>query len=244
MTTLQLADIESVETTENSDILTQLVTELADLRERVSDLETENQQLRSELADERQQRGQSDASIRQEVTDLRDELADERQQRGQSDASIRQEVTALTETLEQGSGDDTPTAESETTGSVPPQTPLEQVVSLDEEMAESELTANQQRARFVARDFRQYATSVPAGLSMESGDIRRVLRAGTDTKGRTATVSRVMDFLDDLGGDETRVVKRRGSRRLVADESLVARLETAVTGESRTDNTVVMSRAG
>jgi hypothetical protein len=44
-----------------------------------------------------------------------------------------------------------------------------------------------------------------------------------------------MDLLDDLGGDETKIVEKRGTKRLVFTDELVSRLEriTADTGLSR-----------
>lgn len=181
------------------DAVTALAEQVSDLTDRVTDLEDENEQLRQQL---------NDHTIRLDA--LGTGLTNANEQIDELDGQSR---------------DNDPTPQADDTGPTSPETPLEQVVALDEEMAELELTANQQRARFVAKDFREYATSVPAGLSMESGDIRRVLRAGTDCDGRTATVARVIDFLDNLGGDDAHVVKRRGSRQIVMDSELVARLE-------------------
>lgn len=220
MNTNTLADIESVATGENSEVIEQLAETVANLTERVTNLEAENEQLREQLDDN---------------TARMDALGD-----GLSNANEQIEEMEAEEPQSRGAN---PPSQADDTDPTRPETPLEQVVALDESMADSELTANQQRARFVAKDFREYATSVPAGLSMESGDIRRVLQAGTDCNGRTATVARVIDFLDNLGGDDAHVVKRRGSRQIVMDSALVARLERAV-ASSGPDNTVVMTATG
>lgn len=103
------------------------------------------------------------------------------------------------------------------------ETPLEQVVAMPEEMVDEQLTANQERARFVATDVRDYTESVPAGWMISSSDLRRVLGAYDDS-GHTETVARVFDILDDLGGEEVRVVERRGTKRVVFDDALVERL--------------------
>lgn len=105
-----------------------------------------------------------------------------------------------------------------------PETPIEQVVAMPEEMATDQLTANQDRARFVATDVRDYAESVPAGWAISSTDLRRVLQAYDDS-GHTETVARVFDILNDLGGDEIRIVDRHGTRRIVFTDDLVARLD-------------------
>jgi hypothetical protein len=92
-------------------------------------------------------------------------------------------------------------------------------------MATSELTANQERARFVAKDVVEYTRSVPAGRAIKSSEIATVLRAGTDCKGRSQTVSRVIEFLNDLGGDGVEVVERRGERRVIFDDHAAHRLQ-------------------
>jgi hypothetical protein len=105
-----------------------------------------------------------------------------------------------------------------------PETPIEQVVSMPEDMADSQLTANQDRARFVASDLTDYGQSVPAGWAISSSDLRRVLQA-YDSSGHTETVARVFDILDDLGDDHTKIVDRRGTKRIVFDSDLVDRLD-------------------
>jgi hypothetical protein len=102
-------------------------------------------------------------------------------------------------------------------------TPLEDLVTLPDTVLDEE-RANTQRAVFVARDVSEYTKSVPAGRVVTSSELRTVLRAGTDSKGHRQTVSRVMNLLDDLGGDETKIVERRGTKRLVFTDEIVERL--------------------
>jgi hypothetical protein len=104
-----------------------------------------------------------------------------------------------------------------------PETSLEQTTALPEEMVEEE-SANVQRAVFIARDVSDYTTSVPAGRAITSGELRRVLRAGTDCNGHSQTVDRVIQVLDDLGGEGTKVVERRNERRVVFTDDLCQRL--------------------
>jgi hypothetical protein len=162
------------------------------------------------------------------IDDLEDRLSDEREQRGRDDAELRSRISDLEDRLddvEDGEiSAETPTPDGEESGSKSSETPLERVCSLPEPAVDRELSANQRRARFVAKDVEQYASKVPAGFAITSGEISTVLRAGTDCEGRTQTVSRVMDFLRELGKDDVKVVKRRGTKRVVLSEELVGRL--------------------
>lgn len=117
---------------------------------------------------------------------------------------------------------DTTNTQNETSRS--PQTPLERVVGLPEPIADTELTANQERARFIARDVQDYAERVPAGFSITSSALRKVLKAKDGTTPHTQTVTRVIEFLEDLGGDGVDVVKRRGTKRVVFTPEAVERL--------------------
>ncbi len=172
------------------------------------------------------------------IDELEDRLDDEQTQRGKDDAELRQRIHELEERLDdvedEESTTETPTPDGEKDGSTDTQTPLEQICNLPEEAVVSQLSANQRRARFVARDVDQYASKVPAGYSITSGEISTVLRAGTDCDGRTQTVARVMDFLDRLGGDAVKIVKRRGTKRIVFDEEIVEKLGEI---EDQGDNT-------
>ncbi len=61
-------------------------------------------------------------------------------------------------------------------------------------LADGELTTNQDRARFSARDVRDYTEKAPAGLVIDSQTITKVLTAAEGTKPHTqggrATVCR------------------------------------------------------
>jgi chemotaxis regulatin CheY-phosphate phosphatase CheZ len=172
------------------------------------------------------------------IDELEDRLDDEQTQRGKDDAELRGRITDAENRLDAVEEDDSdssnPTPNGEKDSSTGTQTPLEQICSLPEEAVVSQLSANQRRARFVARDVEQYASKVPAGYSITSGEISTVLRAGTECDGRTQTVARVMDFLDRLGGDAVKIVKRRGTKRIVLDEEIVEKLEEI---DEQRDNT-------
>jgi|APHM01.1.fsa_nt_gi hypothetical protein len=116
---------------------------------------------------------------------------------------------------------------------VAPETALEDVVSLPEHVAEDSLSANQYRARFVASDIVEYSTSVPAGRALAASDLSTVLRAGTDARGHSQTVDRVLRLLDDLGEDAVDVVEGRdGQRRVIVSEDGARRLSQLADSES------------
>jgi flagellar biosynthesis GTPase FlhF len=183
------------------------------LSEQVSDLQATVQEqaetidtLRSELDEEREQRGQEDAQVRARVHDVESRVEQVREHGSEDvEGGVQAEQTTMQD-------DD-----------AEPQTDIEQMSRMPEPVL-SEQTANVRRAVFVARDVSSYTTSCPAGRVITSGELRRVLQAGTDCAGHTQTVARVIDLLDRTGGDGTTVVERRGERRLVFEQDLVDRL--------------------
>lgn len=170
-----------------------------------------------------------------QVEQLEEELRSTKKEAAEDRKRIHELEERLDEQEAADSDDANPTPDVEDDASTDTQTPLEQVATLPDEAALSQLSANQRRARFVAKDVEQYASKVPAGYAITSGEISTVLRAGTDSSGRTQTVARVMDFLDRLGGGMVKVVKRRGTKRVIFDEGLVQKLSQIET-ESEPNN--------
>jgi TolA-binding protein len=195
---------------EQSERIDQLEKERDELQERVEELEA---QPTFEIADETD----PIKSLRVEGTPIGRAI-----QSKPSECDVETRLDELKADLEASN----PTPDGEKSGSkdlYQPETPLEQVVAMPEEMATDQLTANQERARFVATDVRDYAESVPAGWTISSTDLRRVLQA-YDESGHTETVARVFHILDDLGGDDIQVIERRGTKRVVFSDDLVDRL--------------------
>lgn len=140
-----------------------------------------------------------------------------------------EDAIAEIDATEGGSGDATPTPGAEQSRT---QTPLERVCALPEHSVADNLTSNQERARFVAQGIHDYGRRVPAGIGIRSSEIRRVLSASEESAIHTQTVSRVMDFLDELGGDDVRIkTTRSGERTVVFTEEIVERITAVVTGE-------------
>jgi hypothetical protein len=140
-----------------------------------------------------------------------------------------EDAIAEIDATESGSGDATPTPRA---GENRVQTPLERVCALPEHSVTDNLTRNQERARFVAQGVRDYGRRVPAGIGIRSSEIRRVLRASEGSSVHTQTVSRVMDFLAELGGDDVQLKRTRsGERTVVFTEEIVERITAVVMDE-------------
>jgi chromosome segregation ATPase len=176
--------------------------------------------------------------LEHQVKTLESELQQERETRAKADAEDRKRIHKVETQVEEASDDSTtnsstdPDGESDTEstdpGVEPPEVPLEEVIRVPEHLVEEHLTANQRRARFVAKDVAEYTRSVPAGRAIRSSQLRQVLRAGEDGQIYTETVSRVIRFLDDLGGDAVTVNEsRRGERVVVFTEAFVERVQAS-----------------
>jgi cell division septum initiation protein DivIVA len=162
------------------------------------------------------------------IAELEEQLSEQQSESARERAEIKQRVTALESEEsdeEPDSNDETPTPEPEETTIHKPETALEDIVQLPEHLAEENLSANQQRARFVARDAHEYTRSVPAGRVIKSSELRRVLSAGEDGTVYSQTVSRVIDYLDSLGDEDVKIRETQaGERVVVFSDEIVKRI--------------------
>ena len=185
-----------------------------------------------ELAAEVTQASARAAAAEAELNELEAELKAERETRGREAAEDRKRLHRVEERVDELASDDDTTTETADTpaASTPdpgpkPATPLEDVIRIPEHLVTENLTANQRRARFVAKDIHEYTQRVPAGHAIKSSELRRVLTAGEDAQIYTQTVSRVVEFLDELGGEAVRVKEsKRGERVIVFTEAFVDRV--------------------
>ena len=158
------------------------------------------------------------------IDQLETELAEHKDHTGREFADVRARITeAENRQTQPGSEDATPGVDEEETGSQTLQTPLERICSLPEHVADRELTTNQERARFIAQDIRDYAEKAPAGLVVDSRAIKRVLTALEGKRPHTQTVARVMNFLEELGKADVQLKKRRGKKLVVVDPEAATR---------------------
>ncbi|WP_211330678.1 hypothetical protein [Halalkalicoccus subterraneus] len=187
--------------------------QLETLTGRVEELEAEVErkderieELEAELTEYKRFAGSEFADVRGRITDV-EEQAEE------LETTLQETPTATTTVDAEENGSQTTTTE----------TPLERICTLPEHVADRELTTNQERARFIARDVRDYAEKAPAGLVLDSQTIKKVLTASEGSNPHTQTVARVMDFLAKLGKDEVEQTKRRGKKLVVVDEEAADR---------------------
>jgi hypothetical protein len=221
--------------------------------DRLDALEAENDELKTTVTTIQTRLDESTAQIERlesQLAELRAELREERETRAKEAAEDRKRIHEVeaqvegatdgtsTETASDTDPDDNSTAS--TPGVQPPQTPLEEVIRVPEHLVAEHLTANQRRARFVATDVAEYTRSVPAGRAIRSSQLRQVLSAGEDARIYTETVSRVIQFLDDLGGDAVTVTEsRRGERVVVFTEAFVERVQAYQSHAQQDGHTVV-----
>jgi len=171
---------------------------------------------------------QTAAAADEEISQLEQELAEERDRRSAEIEGAHSRISRAEEEIEETN----PGSETEETDTQQPETALETICALPEPAAEENLTANQQRARFVAKDISDYGRKVPAGIAIKSSEIRRVLRASEEAKIHTQTVSRVIDFLDRLGDNEVNEKKTQsGETVVVFTEEIVGRITSVVIEE-------------
>lgn len=108
------------------------------------------------------------------INELETELADYRAHNERDKAEIRQKITDVkTQQTDAPSKDATPGVDTGKDPSQNDETPLERICTLPEHVADRELTTNQERVRFIARDIQDYAEKAPAGLVIDSRAIKR-----------------------------------------------------------------------
>ena len=219
---------------ENDQLHSELEATQEQQREDCHALARENHELRAsnEQLEERADQAEAERDeLNEQIPDLESQLADARDHTGREFATVRARMTDTENTVEEfeeqitelegGFADVTPRVEEGKTGSQDTETPLERICQLPEHLADRELTANQERARFIASDVQDYAEKCPAGLVIDSRAIKRVITASEGKRPHTQTVTRVINFLDDLGKNAVELKKRRGRKLVVFDPEVV-----------------------
>jgi hypothetical protein len=163
----------------------------------------------------------------QQVEDNGEELKETKTHAGKERAALAKRLSEIEDSTEDpDSADANHGGSTSETSLQDPETPLEDIVQLPEHVVSESLSANQQRSRFVAKDVNQYSRSVPAGRAIKSSELRRVLSARDDGSCHTQTVQRVMERLDDLGGDDVAIKEtQEGEKVIVFTEEIVRRIQ-------------------
>lgn len=193
------------------------IKEIVDERvdEATADLREENDQLRDQVDQLQEERDDlqervDDLEQEKDVLESRcDALAD-----GLDRLEERMENGDLADDVEQGADPD-----------VPRETPLEDVVSLPDDVADSELNQNVERARWFASEIKSAGRKTPMGHQLRAGEIGRLLDVALDVDPHPETVARIISILDEMGQDETHRRKKDGEKRIIIEEELADRLE-------------------
>lgn len=178
-----------------------------------AELAQELNEVRTELEAEREARQELEQTVEEqskEIEQLQEEIERAEDSRGYLLDDII-DVESQIDELETGSIGETPTPEAGNTSTPDDLTPLGEVVNLPEHLADEQLSSNQERARFVAKDIRQYGDMRRGELVVESSDIKKVLSAKEEKSIHWETVGRVVDFLDTMGKEDTTVKNKYGT---------------------------------
>jgi hypothetical protein len=242
---MSATDVESTQTDEEKqdDERGPTASEFRALKDRLAEVEAENDRLRERVDDLEQrteniENGKDYAHDRIDECDNRlDDATDQRKNLFSRVHNLETGFDSEKAAPESGPlGSETATATGTDTCS-----PLAQLTNLSEHVADEHLTANQQRARFVAKDIRDYADKTPKGLVVDSAAISRVLSVRDGEPPHTETVSRVMEFLDQLGKNETETKLHKGRRIAVFDDEATHRYGAGSVNPSHCD--VIDARA-
>jgi len=202
-------------------IITELAGELSEVKAELSDLRQDTDRISKEVA-----------NTRGEVSDLRDDTDRVSKELAETNGRVSDlEEPTNTDVSQSSEGQSSP---DERQGSDSQSTALEQVVGLPDDVAMNSLSANQKRARSIAKRVDEYGKSVPAGLAITSSRMRDILSGLEDKRVHRQTVQRVMDFLKRFGDGHIDTKETRGGKTVtVFSETVVENITSVVTGESR-----------
>ena len=202
--------------------LSSVKSELSDVKGEVSSLREDTDRVSKKVADTR-----GDVNdIREDTDRVSKKIADTN---GRVSDLEENTNTDASDASGSGNSTDNPNAKSGES------TPLEQIISLPEHVADDNLTKNQQRARSVAMNIETYGRSCPAGVSLPFSRLRDVLTAQEDSRAHYQTVRRVAEFLSEFGSDGVDITETRGGKTVVVfREKLVDSLTDVVTSEDTT----------
>ncbi len=226
-----------------------LISVIETLAGELSSVKSELSSVKSEVEDIRQDSDRNSREIADtngRVSDVEDEVDDihknvDRASKKIADTNGR--VSDIEDEIDsdESSGDHSSPSDPKGESVETSHSPLEQICSLPEHVADDNLTKNQQRARSVAMNIETYGRSCPAGVSLSFSRLRSVLTAQEDSRAHYQTVRRVAEFLSEFGEDGVRISETRGGKTVVVfRERLVDSLTDVVTSEDTTTTSPVL----
>jgi myosin heavy subunit len=218
---MSTTDANETQTGEQNNDRKPTMSEFRALKDRLAEVEAANDRLHDRVEDlehraEKAENGTDYAHDRIDESDAAHERATEQRKNLFSRVHDLETVVASEDTVT--TSDALATDDRSDTAS-----PLAQLTNLPEHVAEEQLTANQQRARFVAKDVLDYADTTPKGYVVDSATVSKVLAVRDGESPHTETVSRTMDFLDGFGKSEVETRMHKGRRIAVFDEQAAQR---------------------
>jgi uncharacterized coiled-coil protein SlyX len=237
---MSTTDAERTQTGEQDDERRPTMSEFRALKDRLAEVEAENDRLRDRV-DKLEHRVEK----AENSTDYAHDRIDEANGNHERATDQRKNLFARVHDLETRAGtEDTVTTPDgcDTSDGNDTASPLAQLTNLPEHVAEEQLTANQQRARFVAKDVLDYADTTPKGYVVDSATVSKVLAVRDGESPHTETVSRTMDFLDGFGKSEVETKMHKGRRIAVFDEQAAKRYGSGTIDPSQCG--VIRARGG
>lgn len=208
---------------ESGVIVDELISALHETQERVTELEetVSEQQTTIEKQDAR-------------IDSLEDELATYREENERDKADIRGTLTDAEErsSVNRNVLDKLNTNVKEISGELKRvnggRSSLEQIVRLPDAIATESLSKNQLRSRAIASEITsvKWDHAMQGRKVIDSRAIRTKLRE-TYSKAHHQTVSRVMEFLNEMGGDDVRLKQGEKRKKLVFEPDLIEQLDRA-----------------
>ena len=202
----------------------ELETENECLEARTEELEAENERLESELSEYQEQNERDKAGIRKQIHDLVEVKTDAERPSLEdiwvAGVPLGKIVSNLDGELKRGAvrGDQQHIDHGDR--DTDDRSPLAQLVDVPAERATEFLSANQLRGRKIAQRACEIGAKTPEGLVVRSDQITEQLRRWGESS-HTETVSRVIDFITDLGGGDVRETMHKGRRILVFEPDRV-----------------------
>jgi hypothetical protein len=203
-----------------TEVINQLVETAKQRRQIIENLQSELSDIRDELAT----RAKRNAKHRKRISEQEDKISEQEERISELEDKTEGNTDGSQSSEKQPSTDKEDESDDQSTA-------LEQVCALPEETAMNSLSANQKRARSVARRIKDYGKSVPAGVAITSTRIRDILSGLEDKRVHRQTVQRVADFLKRFGDGEIERKETRGGKDVVVfSESIVEAITSVVTG--------------
>ncbi len=227
----------TVKFTESDAVVDKLISAIHETRDRVTELEETVSEQQDTLAEQQETIDEQATTIEEQderIDALEEELASYRTENERDKADIRSTVTDADEqsSVNLNVIDKLNTKMKEITGELKRvnggRSSLEQIVRLPDAIATEALSKNQLRSRAIVSEIKSVKskTAMKGRKVIDSRAIRDKLRE-TYSKAHHQTVSRVMEFIEEMGGNDVRLKQGKKRKKLVFEPELIEQLDRA-----------------